>query len=103
MIIIYVPGCSSVISKVYQIPHALISNPGENVELRCNHKQTGANYIYWYQQSVMGELQFLGRLFYSEHIMEKDVDKRLSMAGTATSSGLLLISNASVKDSGVYF
>uniref|UniRef100_A0AAY5KP31 Ig-like domain-containing protein n=1 Tax=Esox lucius TaxID=8010 RepID=A0AAY5KP31_ESOLU len=94
--------------EVHQTPSAVISRPGENVQLFCHHQKTDYTFMLWYQKSPgKTALNLIGYLNYKTSENEKPYDKRFKISGDLSGeqakNASLNISNFTPEDTAVYF
>lgn len=88
--------CQSV--EVYQSPSALLSRPGDKVQLVCSHEKTDYRLMQWYQKSPGQQaLKRIGHVYLSNIDHEEPFKQHFNitgdMSGDKAKNGSLFITN----------
>uniref|UniRef100_A0A3B5Q784 Ig-like domain-containing protein n=1 Tax=Xiphophorus maculatus TaxID=8083 RepID=A0A3B5Q784_XIPMA len=92
-------------NSVDQIPAALIKEPGESVQINCNHSNTNFYMIQWYKQPPgKTDMTLLGYARYSTQTVEDQFQNLYNVTGSGQSlSSLVIPKLRQSEDSAVYF
>ncbi|KAJ7988773.1 hypothetical protein DPEC_G00312690, partial [Dallia pectoralis] len=94
--------------EVHQIPSTVISRPGENVQLFCQHQKTDYRVMLWYQKSPgQTALNLIGYLNYDTPAIEDLYTNKFNISGTLSGekakNASLNVFNLTHEDTAVYF
>lgn len=89
--------------SVSQFPADLLRKDGESAVFECLHGISGYNYILWYKQAPNRELQFLGRLAFTDSEPEAEFRNKVTFSGEGNKNGTLTINALTSNDTAVYF
>ncbi|OCT71213.1 hypothetical protein XELAEV_18034191mg [Xenopus laevis] len=100
--VVYVCLCLS--ADVVQTPGLVVSRPGANVSLLCEHKDSGFLYKFWYRQEKHRPLTFIGSVHTTQRPnMDREFDGRIKIQPQSAQSAQLIISNVSPSDAAIYY
>uniref|UniRef100_A0A6Q2XCD0 Ig-like domain-containing protein n=1 Tax=Esox lucius TaxID=8010 RepID=A0A6Q2XCD0_ESOLU len=98
-LLLWVTGLSQT-DQVHQTPTAILKQPGDEVQLTCNHTNTNYDMILWYQQSEQRPaLKLIGNVRYTKATMEDSFKEHFNMSGDASAGKTKLETG----DRGMYF
>ncbi|KAJ8340916.1 hypothetical protein SKAU_G00332070 [Synaphobranchus kaupii] len=97
------PGLTNSV-KFEQIP-SCTARPGQQVEIKCSHDDSGLNVMYWYEQQVESKALRLIGFGYStgDPTYEAPFTSRFQLRRESVQKGSLVISNVTGADSAAYF
>ncbi|MBN3306578.1 TVB5 protein, partial [Amia calva] len=83
----------------------VFKNPGEAVQLNCNHDESSSNYdkMYWYQQVGNGALRLIGYIYVESVTMEKEFIGKYNLSGDGRKEFFLQTFVGTVAFSTMYF
>lgn len=99
--------CLSV--EVYQSPSALLTKPGDKVQLVCSHEKTDYRLLQWYQKSPGDRaLKRIGHVNYNNIEHEEPFKEHFNITGdmsgdTAKNGSLFIINLKTPEHTAVYY
>uniref|UniRef100_A0A6Q2ZN18 Ig-like domain-containing protein n=1 Tax=Esox lucius TaxID=8010 RepID=A0A6Q2ZN18_ESOLU len=93
--------------QVHQTPTAILKQPGDEVQLTCNHSNTNYDMILWYQQSEQNPaLKLIGYVRFTKATMEDPFKEHFNMSGDVSAGKTVYLHIPKLRgseDTAVYF